>query len=92
MKKFVSKIDSVDNYEKARKIAGKVYRFITPYANKGTLHKAPDREFDKIVTIRTPYSDGNSDVYFVINGKRFLLQSKSQLTNEILKALEEQNS
>lgn len=88
MKKFISKIDLDDNYEKARKIAGKVYRFITPYANKGTLHKAPDREFDKIVTIRTPYSEGNSDVYFVINGQRTLLESQSQLTNEIFKALE----
>ena len=88
MKKFISKIDLDDNYEKARKIAEKVYRFITPYANKGTLHKAPDREFDKIVTIRTHYSDGNSDVYFVINGQRTLLESRSQLTNEIFKALE----
>lgn len=92
MKKFVSLIDNDDYYTQAQKIAGKVYRFITPYANKGTLHKAPDREFDKIVTIRTPYSDGNSDVYFVINGKKFLLQSERQLANEILKALEEQNS
>lgn len=89
MKKFISKIDLDDNYEKARKIARKVYRFITPYANKGTLHKAPDREFDKIVTIRAPYSEGNSDVYFVINGQRTLLESERQLTNEIFKALEE---
>lgn len=92
MKKFVSLIDNDDYYTQAQKIAGKIFKFIDPYSNKGEVYKMPTRTFNKIVTIVPSSSIGNSDIYYVINKQRYLLNTRSELINKIEKALKEQNS
>lgn len=92
MKKFVSLIDNEDYYTQAFKIANKIFRFIDPYSNRGEVYKMPTRTFNKIVTIIPSSSVGNSDIYFVINKQRYLLNTKGELINKIEEALKEQNS
>ena len=92
MRKFISLIDNDDYYTQAFKIAGKVFRFIDPYSNRGEVYKMPVRTFNKIVTIVPSSGIGNSDIYYIINKQRYLLNTRSELINKIEKALKEQNN